>query len=131
MHQTKETEMPTIPVRTAAEVRLDAQYRGTAAGLLVRVGGGEVLGVGLSYGVLRMGRAPDMGLHIAHPTVSWFHGALFVKPDGLFVLDVQSTNGLFVEGRKVEHARLQEGQTFGLGPLVRVNVAHFIPRDGR
>jgi pSer/pThr/pTyr-binding forkhead associated (FHA) protein len=125
------TQLPPCKATTGDGVSVAALHEGEAATLRVRVDGGAEREVGVGRGVLRVGRAPDMALRVDHPTVSWFHGALFVKPDGLYVLDVRSTNGLFVDGRKVEHARLEQGQTFSLGPLVHVTVVRFSPGRGR
>src|SRR5262245_31084951 len=68
---------------------------------------------------LVIGRAPDCDLVLAHPTVSRYHALLERRPDGLWILDLVSVNGVSVGGQRVSEAvRLQDGQHVGIGPFL-------------
>jgi len=76
---------------------------------------------------LRMGRAPSADLVVpddsAH-AVSWQHARIDATPDGAMLHDLRSTNGTFLNGRKIEGPerlrvgdRIQFGQT---GPVLEI-----------
>lgn len=50
---------------------------------------------------LRVGRAPDSGLCLAHPYVSLEHAAIRWSGDGWEVKDLGSRNGTFVDGQRI------------------------------
>jgi hypothetical protein len=51
---------------------------------------------------LRIGRAPDSGLHIQHASVSRNHAELSAHGDGWRLRDLDSKNGSFADGRRIE-----------------------------
>lgn len=51
--------------------------------------------------LFRIGRRRDMDLTIDSPVVSGVHAELLLRPDGLSVRDCSSTNGTFVNGRRI------------------------------
>lgn len=55
----------------------------------------------LTHGMLRIGRSPRCDLRIDNPRVSRQHATLFFDALGLRIRDDQSSNGLFVNGRRV------------------------------
>jgi len=85
--------------------------------LLVRTEGLEDLFFELKPGVVAVGRGADNGLQIAHPSVSTHHAELELDADApvLRVRDLDSTNGTFVDGRRVETAELRDGQSVRFG----------------
>lgn len=68
-------------------------------------------------GSLRIGRAEDCDLPIDHPSISRAHAALLAQ-DGAWVLrDLGSKNGCFVEGSRVNEARLDRPCWLRLGDV--------------
>jgi DNA-binding CsgD family transcriptional regulator len=64
-----------------------------------------------------IGRLPGAEIHIDDPGVSRRHVKLTRRPDGsIDVADMRSTNGLVVNGQKLERAVLRDGDLMSLGP---------------
>lgn len=59
-------------------------------------------------GRLIVGSAPDSGIVVQDPTVSRLHGELEPRDDGLWVRDLGSRNGTFVDGLQVTGARVPD-----------------------
>jgi pSer/pThr/pTyr-binding forkhead associated (FHA) protein len=65
-----------------------------------------------------VGRATGADFIVEAPLVSRVHCRLTVAPDGtLEVRDLESTNGTFVNGQRVETARLKSGDRLGVGRI--------------
>ncbi len=64
-----------------------------------------------------IGRGRDAGLTIAHPMVSRRHCELFEEDGLLMVRDLGSTNGTFLQGRRIDAAPLLPEAQFTVGPL--------------
>ena len=62
-----------------------------------------------------IGRQSDNTVTIDHPAVSSHHACVFRNGDQLVVEDLQSTNGTFVNGRRVSRQALQHGDVLGVG----------------
>ncbi len=63
-----------------------------------------------------LGRAGDADLVVDRPLVSRRHCRLVAHPDGrLEIEDLESTNGTFVNGRRVQRARLEPGDRITVG----------------
>ena len=72
----------------------------------------------LSGGVKTVGRAVGADFIVEAPLVSRAHCRLTVLPGGgLEVRDLQSTNGPFVTGARVETARLSSGDRLQVGRM--------------
>jgi hypothetical protein len=63
-----------------------------------------------------MGRDPDCDLFVEHVDVSWRHCLIDLQARGLSVLDLNSTNGTFVNGILIRDAPLKPGDRLELGP---------------
>src|SRR3954471_11448333 len=64
---------------------------------------------------IRVGRARDNDLSLADEGVSHHH-CVFVSEDGWFVVkDAKSQNGTWLNGRKIEDARLRDGDEVRIG----------------
>lgn len=61
-----------------------------------------------------LGRDPSSAIHLDHPQISWHHARITRKINRLFLHDLSSTNGTFLNGRKVAHAELMPGDTISL-----------------
>lgn len=70
---------------------------------------------------LGVGRAADVDLSLAHPSVSKIHAALLMNREGtLLVADTGSTNGTYVNGRRIaygEARQLTEGDVLSFGDV--------------
>jgi ABC-type multidrug transport system ATPase subunit len=66
---------------------------------------------------LLIGRDPQADVHVPAPTVSWHHARLEETDQGHSLVDLNSTNGTFVNGRRLKQAYiLQEGDVVQVGP---------------
>ncbi|NUP13571.1 MAG: sigma 54-interacting transcriptional regulator [Polyangiaceae bacterium] len=71
-----------------------------------------------------VGSAQGATLRIDLPTVSRVHAELSLRTDGLWVRDLESTNGTFVQGVRIREARLDDGAVLRLGTAtIRVRYA--------
>jgi EAL domain-containing protein (putative c-di-GMP-specific phosphodiesterase class I) len=68
----------------------------------------------------RIGRQPGLPIRIVHPTVSLLHAEMRLVDDNLWLSDLGSRNGTFVNGR-----RLNSQQQVCLGDLVQFGAAVF------
>jgi pSer/pThr/pTyr-binding forkhead associated (FHA) protein len=66
-------------------------------------------------GEVTLGRSAASNVVVAHGEVSKLHARLVRGADRLFVLDLGSTNGTFVNGERVRRALLRHGDTLSLG----------------
>lgn len=64
-----------------------------------------------------MGRAPRADFIVDAALVSRLHCRLEVTDDRIDVIDLASTNGTFVNGRRVDRARLRSGDLLQVGRL--------------
>ncbi len=70
----------------------------------------------LPGGVRTVGRATGADFIIDAPLVSRVHCRLTVLPDGdLEVRDLESTNGTFINGQRIDTGRLASGDRLGVG----------------
>jgi len=68
---------------------------------------------------LVIGRAADCDLCLPHPTVSRYHAVLERLPQGLYLRDLSSVNGVFVGGSRItETVLIQERERIGVGPYL-------------
>jgi pSer/pThr/pTyr-binding forkhead associated (FHA) protein len=81
-------------------------------------GPGERLLVSLGPGVTHIGRGLAADLRLDDKSVSRRHAMLVHDPAGARILDDRSSNGTFVNGRRVEQADLRNGDELVLGRVV-------------
>jgi chromosome segregation ATPase len=65
----------------------------------------------------RIGRAPDNDICIEDSSVSRHHAIVVSGPNGTFIEDLDSVNGVGVNGRRIRHERLNEGDFVTLGTM--------------
>ena len=87
------------------------------ARLVLRSEDGEERVFSLKLGSNLFGRSPKCDFRIEHATVSATHCELVLTAEGVSVLDRESTNGTFVDGRQVQTATLESGQVLRLGDV--------------
>jgi hypothetical protein len=87
--------------------------------LVVIRGRSSANSVKLQDGVTTAGRQDECQLRIKSSQVSRKHCQLFEKHGMLLVKDLGSSNGTFVNGKKIEGQRVMEpGDELGIGPIV-------------
>ena len=67
---------------------------------------------------IRIGRAPECDIYLPHPLVSRIHCT--IQPEALrtyHVTDHSSTNGTFVNGRRIKRAEAEDGDVVQAGPF--------------
>jgi hypothetical protein len=65
-------------------------------------------------GLVVLGRSPDCDVPIGHRSVSRHHARLRRTPEGWDVLDLGSTNGTWLNGRRISRAVAQPGDELAL-----------------
>lgn len=72
----------------------------------------------LMPGLNKLGRNPTNDFRISDPSVSSFHAELMVEGELIRVRDLGSTNGTYIDDRKVEEAVLRPENTLKLGNIL-------------
>jgi hypothetical protein len=71
----------------------------------------------LKPGVTRFGRGASNDLVFSDPEVSDFHCEILLDNEFVFVKDLNSTNGTFIDGEAVRESALYSGQVLRIGPV--------------
>ena len=74
-----------------------------------------------------VGRAADNDLMVEDTTVSRHHAIIVAGEPGAFIEDLDSVNGIAINGRRVRHARLTDGDIVTLG-VARFRFSTVAPR---
>jgi FHA domain-containing protein len=86
------------------------------ATLVIRSGGGRA---GEAFAItgerMAIGRSPDAEVFLDDVTVSRNHALLVRKRDGLYIDDLGSLNGTYVNRRRIESHKLQNGDELQVG----------------
>lgn len=78
----------------------------------------------LIEGTNRLGRGPSNDIRISEPSVSICHCVVTVSASGVWVADLGSTNGSFIDGEPIRERALHPGQTLQLGTIQFVLEMH-------
>jgi hypothetical protein len=62
-----------------------------------------------------IGRAPTNDIAIHHHSVSRYHARMVVEPEGVFLIDLQSTNGCKVNGQRIARQMIGHDDTISVG----------------
>ena len=97
-------------------VDIDEVVEESGAALVIRSGGGRA---GESFSIaeerVSIGRSPDAGVFLDDVTVSRNHALLVRRRDGLYIDDLGSLNGTYVNRRRIESHRLADGDEIQVG----------------
>ncbi|MGI9557174.1 MAG: FHA domain-containing protein [Solirubrobacterales bacterium] len=97
-------------------VDLDEMVEAEGAVLVIRSGGGRS---GESFTIdedrMSIGRAPDAAVFLDDVTVSRNHALLVRRRDGLYIDDLGSLNGTYVNRRRIESHQLADGDEIQIG----------------
>lgn len=73
--------------------------------------------------VITFGRGADNDIVLDAPQISRYHARLLRTEEGVILEDLNSANGTFVDGRRVQRATVESGQTISLGSYaVRIDL---------
>jgi pSer/pThr/pTyr-binding forkhead associated (FHA) protein len=78
---------------------------------------GEDREFSLTQSACQLGRGSGADIRLDSKKVSQLHATLLSKPEGVSLLDLDSTNGTFVNGKKVQRAELQDGDQVRLADI--------------
>jgi pSer/pThr/pTyr-binding forkhead associated (FHA) protein len=97
-------------------VEIDEIVSAEGAALVIRSGGGRA---GESFAVegdrMTIGRSPDAAVFLDDVTVSRNHALLVRRRDGLYIDDLGSLNGTYVNRRRIESYKLASGDDLQIG----------------
>lgn len=97
-------------------VDIDAEVERTGAALVIRSGGGRA---GETFPMeeerVAIGRSPDAGVFLDDVTVSRNHALLVARGDGVYIDDLGSLNGTYVNRKRIESQRLEDGDEIQVG----------------
>jgi hypothetical protein len=87
----------------------------------------------LKLGTNRLGRSDTNDFQIDHPTVSAKHCEILLAESGVVLRDCESTNGTFIDGKRIKETKVSTGQTVRLGDIelfveatdVTIAIPHF------
>src|ERR1700728_4867643 len=74
-----------------------------------------------------VGRSSDLDMVLVEDMVSRKHGRIAMQQDQIWIEDLGSTNGTFVNGEKIKRARLKEGDRV----LIVTSILKLIASDGQ
>ncbi|HEY1694778.1 MAG TPA: DUF4388 domain-containing protein [Polyangiaceae bacterium] len=77
-----------------------------------------------------IGRSSDLDMVLVEDMVSRKHARIAMQADQIWIEDLGSTNGTFVNGEKIKRARLKEGDRVLIGTSILKLIAGDAPRDG-
>ena len=97
-------------------IDIDQMVEEEGAALVIRSGGGRS---GESFAVdqdrMSIGRTPDAPIFLDDVTVSRNHALLVRRRDGLYIDDLGSLNGTYVNRHRIESHRLEDGDELQIG----------------
>ena len=71
----------------------------------------------LRLGVNKLGRSLENDIRINQPTISTAHCEIIWMNDAVIIRDLDSTNGTFVDGQRIQESQLEPGQILRLGDV--------------
>lgn len=97
-----------------------------AGQIVVTLDGGEVGRFTLDKESMVVGRKPDSDIHIDNLAVSGKHARVITILDDSFVEDLGSTNGTFVNGKRITKQPLKDGDEITIGRhVLRFSASEF------
>jgi pSer/pThr/pTyr-binding forkhead associated (FHA) protein len=95
---------------------LDPEQVDTGATLVIRSGGGRSGETFVISGdQSRIGRSPEAEVFLDDVTVSRNHALLVRRRDGVYIDDLGSLNGTYVNRKRIESHKLQDGDELQVG----------------
>jgi ABC-type multidrug transport system ATPase subunit/pSer/pThr/pTyr-binding forkhead associated (FHA) protein len=121
-----EAVLPTPPTPAAAPSAARPPGPGSKLRLTFASGTREGSSLELAGSVFRMGRAQECAVWTPSDTmVSGQHAKVVRLPTGYVLIDLESTNGTYLNGRRIQRATLSDGDIVALGaggPQIRIQI---------
>ncbi|MGC4085660.1 MAG: FHA domain-containing protein [Vicinamibacterales bacterium] len=95
----------------------DMPVVGSASAVLVLEDEGDVQEFAIIGPESTIGRADQNQIQIVKPGISRKHAVIEETPDGYLLRDLQSNNGTYVNGERIEEQLLMDGDVVELGPV--------------
>jgi type II secretory pathway predicted ATPase ExeA len=110
-------KLPQEEALSAAEVHLrnPPRLQIEAARLLVASHGLPVAEISLNRPRMVLGRDPSCDISVDSSFVSRYQNLFLETPEGWLLIDLNSTNGCFVNGRRVSEHHLRDGDLIAIG----------------
>jgi general secretion pathway protein A len=99
----------------AVQISDPGELRVEAARLVVSSGGNIVAEIGLNRPRMVLGRDTACDISLDSSYVSRYQNLFMETPDGWLLIDLNSTNGCFVNGRRVHEHQLRDGDLIAVG----------------
>ncbi len=96
-------------------IDIDKAVARSGAALVIRSGGRAGESFTLTEDRVSIGRSPDAGVFLDDVTVSRNHALLVRRRDGLYIDDLGSLNGTYVNRRRIESHLLADGDEIQVG----------------
>lgn len=107
---TEESEVPVMPVQPYTRPHVLQQVRGPLSPQLIELHGDNLI----------VGRSPEVDIRIPSSALSRQHMRLVRYQGGYRAVDLESSNGVFLNEIRVQSAALRDGDTLQLGNAVFV-----------
>ncbi len=98
--------------------RIHSTIEGGGFSLVGEIGAWRGRVIPLSHVQIKIGRAKDNEIVVDAQTVSRYHAILMYGPDGFRVIDQDSTNGVWVNHKRVASYLLNNNDLLQIGPVV-------------
>lgn len=103
--------------------------------LLIEDPRGNMISHQLGEGRHTLGKSPKSDVVLMDPYVSRYHADLLVTRTGMFIIDMNSTNGVWTKGKRIRQIlKFNHGEVFTLGKLqlqTRIPRFKLYVREGR
>jgi general secretion pathway protein A len=98
-----------VRVRDVSQLKIDSAH------LVVTSGGKQLAEVTLDRPRMLLGRDPGCDISLDSSFLSRFQNLFIQTEGGWMIIDLNSTNGCFVNGRRVREHRLRDGDSISVG----------------
>jgi len=112
---TEETEIPLVPVQAYSRPHVLQQIRGPLSPQIIELHGDHLV----------VGRSPEVDIRIPSSALSRMHMKLERYQGGYRAVDLESSNGIYLNEVRIHTATLRDGDTLQLGNAV------FIYHEGK
>ncbi|MEK7287005.1 MAG: FHA domain-containing protein, partial [Elusimicrobiota bacterium] len=82
--------------------------------LLLKFNAAVIKEIPITKDVLTVGRKEDNDIVIDNPAVSGHHCKIYLQGDTFFIDDLNSTNGTFVNDKKIIRSKIQNNDIIGI-----------------
>jgi hypothetical protein len=108
-------KLSTEIVEDADHVLTSMQSSRPVARMLVRIKDSQEIRYPIYKDTVTVGRTGDNDIQVNDKHVSAYHALLFGKDDDIYIEDLQSRNGVYVNGVRVTNEKLKDGDEITIG----------------